>query len=75
MTLRGKKGNFPPRKQNLVGLFSTAFSQVDSLPEFVCIKELVESLLHPVLASGSDSDLNGTGQGYVQSLSQSSAMP
>lgn len=75
MTLRGKKRNFPPRKRNLAGLFSTAFSQVDSLPEFVCIKEFVESLLHPVLASGCDSDLNGTGQGYVQSLSQSSPMP
>lgn len=33
----------------------------------MCIKELLESFLHPVQASGCDSDLNGTGQGYVQS--------
>lgn len=65
-----KKWKFPLRKQNLLDRFpSLPLILRDVQDSIFCVHyRACWSLFDPVLASGCNSDLNGTGQGYVQSV-------
>lgn len=70
VTQREKKWKFPLRKQNLLDRFpSLPLILRDVQDSIFCVHyRACWSLFDPVLASGCNSDLNGTGQGYVQSV-------